>query len=550
MKKTAFITFALLAISAHIAADNSAERIQKQLSIYNEVMRTLDVNFVDTLNYEAINRAAINAMLSKTDPYTTYYPEDETNTLNQMTTGKYAGVGAIIHPIGDTVYIQMPYYGKPAYNAGLRAGDAILAIDGDKMVGQTSSQVSQRLRGKIGTTLKVKVARTGEKKPLTMTVTRDEIQLDAVEFSTLLDGGLGYINFSDFTENSAAEFRSKIEAMSAAQADGLNGLIIDLRDNPGGIVGEAARILSYFIDEGTTVVTTKRRDKVIRTYKTQQAPLWRNLPLVVLVGESSASASEIVAGTLQDLDRAVIIGQRTFGKGLVQSVREIEGGGNLKVTVAKYYIPSGRCIQAIDYSHPHEDGRAYRMPDSLTSEFKTAHGRIVKDGGGIQPDINIKEEEKGGSLSYCLNQDSQFFLFANQYAATHKTIAPPQDFEVTDELAAEFLEYLKNTGYKYQSLSAKYMDDIKRALKFDGIDSVCTAELEALNAKLNPTLEEAFTIDNYYIRENLALELLSRYYPDKGIYSYFLRNDKALQEAIKLLNDPSRMKSILDGTAE
>lgn len=545
MKKIILTVFVALGVFCCSPAQNQADRIQKQLSIFNEVMRTLDVNFVDTLNYEAITRAAINAMLAHTDPYTIYFPEEKSDIINQMTTGKYAGVGAIIAQIGDTVYIEYPYYGKPAYTAGLRAGDAILAIDGEKMVGKKNSEVSSRLRGKIGTPLKIQVKRVGHTRPITMTITRDEIHMPSVTYSALLDNGMGYILFSDFTENSSLEFKHHVEKMASEALGGLKGLIIDLRGNPGGIVGEAARILSYFIDEGTTVVVTKRRDEVIRTYKTQQPPVWRELPLVVLVDEESASASEIVAGTLQDLDRAVIIGERTYGKGLVQNVMTIEDGGDLKVTIAKYYIPSGRCIQALDYRKMTDDGKPYRTPDSLTNEFSTLHGRKVRDGGGIQPDVNIKDENEGGSLAYSLMQDQQFLFFANHYAAKHNSIAPLKDFEVTDDIMQELLNFLKQRDYKYTSVSAKYLEDMERALKFDGIADSCKAELDALSAKLNPSLEEAFKIDDYNIRNALAWELLNRYYPDAGPYAYSTKHDNVLLWAIELLNDPEQMKNIL-----
>lgn len=546
MKKT-ILSVLLLCMTAAVAAQKQASRIEKQLSVYNQIMRELDVNFVDTLSYEQMNLAAIRAMLSYTDPYTVYYPPEKSDLLTQMTTGKYAGVGAIITSVNDTVYFSDPYVGKPAYKAGVRAGDAILSIDGEKMTGLATSEVSQKLRGKIGTELKVKVKRAGVEKPLTFSITREQIQMDPVIYSTVIDNKYGYLDFQDFTENSSSDFRDVVEKLTSSAS--LEGLIIDLRGNPGGLVGEAAKILSYFIDEGTTVVVNKSHGEVQRTYKTPTAPRWRDMPLVVLVDDETASAAEIVAGTLQDLDRAVIVGGRTFGKGLVQSVREIEGGGNLKITVAKYYIPSGRCIQAIDYSHRADDGKPYYMPDSLTSEYKTANGRTVRDGGGITPDVEYKDDITGGSISYRLSQDQQFFLFANKYAAEHSTIESLETFEVTDAIMKQFTDYLHSTGYQYTSFSAKYLDEMKKALKYDGLLDSCEVELGALEKKLNPSLEDALRIDDVYVRYSLALELLNRYYSHEGTYGYMVRNDKCVAKAKELLADPERMKDILSGKA-
>ncbi len=544
MKKTVISSFLALCAMVNVVAQTQSGRIQKQLSIYNQVMRELDANFVDTLSYETINNAAIKAMLYYTDPYTVYFPPEKTNVLQQMTTGKYAGVGSTITQLDDTVFFADPFADKPAYKAGIKAGDAILSIDGEKVIGMSSADVSSRLRGKIGTTLQVKVKRHGVAKPLTMNITREQIQTPSVSYNALLDNNYGYIHFDDFTENSSSEFHAALESL-AARAE-LKGLIIDLRGNPGGIVGEAAKILSNFIDEGTAVVVTKRHDEVLRTYKTPYAPQWRDLPLVVLVDDDTASASEIVAGTLQDLDRAVIMGQRTFGKGLVQSVRAIEGGGNLKVTVAKYYIPSGRCIQAIDYSQRTDDGKPYYMPDSLTHEYTTAHGRVVRDGGGIKPDVEIKTAEDGGSIAYRLSQDQQFFRFANIFVAKHPTIEPAASFVVSDTIMRQFTEYLKNIDYKYTSFSAKYAEEMRRALKYDGLLDSCSVELEALESKLNPPLEQALAIDDHYVRESLAMEILNRYYSHHGTYAYYVRNDLAIRTALQYLTDPRKMSEVLN----
>ncbi len=542
-----------------VSAKRPTSRVDQSLSIYNDVMRQLDMNYADTLNYEKLTETSINQMLRQLDPYTVYIPEDKTNDLRFMTTGKYGGIGAVImqrpRMRGSEkskeekfdVYVSNPYEGKPAQKADVRAGDKILEVDGKSAEGKTTSEVSQMLRGTPGSTITIKLQRYGEEKPITRTFTREEIKMNPVDYACLLRKGLmdegqktkdlnaladktiAYISFADFTEGSARIFADTLDAMVGRGAE---SLILDLRGNGGGIIDEAVKILANFVPKGTEVVSTKgRRDGTGYTYRTPFAPKYPDMPIVVLVNNQSASAAEIVAGAFQDLDRATIMGTRTFGKGLVQNIRPIAHGGHLKVTTAKYYIPSGRCIQAIQYNH---DGSAERVADSLTHEFKTKNGRTVRDGGGIEPDIVVEDSSKV-NICYSLYVQNMFFDYATRYRTEHATLPAPTEFVVSDTLITHFIAFLTEKEFTYKTETSKYFADMLRMAHNEAIDSTTLQALEALQTQINPSLETAIWNNKADIQEYLGQEIVGRYYFQKGQTAYVLRSDETLQRAIEEL---------------
>ncbi len=536
-----------------ISAKKPTSRVDQSLSIYNDVMRQLDINYADTLNYEKLTETSINQMLRQLDPYTVYIPEDKTNDLRFMTTGKYGGIGAVIMQQNDTtqggkkitnVYISNPYEGKPAQKADVRAGDKILEVDGKSAEGKTTAEVSQMLRGTPGSTITIKLERYGETKPITRTFTREEIKMNPVDYAVLLsqesgtkiqdlnalaDKKVAYISFSDFTEGSARVFSDTLDAMVGRGAE---SLIIDLRGNGGGIIDEAVKLLANFVPKGTEVVSTKgRRTGTDYTYRTPFTPKYPDMPIIVLVNNQSASAAEIVAGAFQDLDRATIMGTRTFGKGLVQNIRPIAQGGHLKVTTAKYYIPSGRCIQAIEYKH---DGSAERVADSLTHEFKTREGRIVRDGGGIEPDIVVTDSSKV-NICYSLYVQNMFFDYATRYRTQHPTLPSPEIFTVSDSLIANFITFLQEKNFTYKTETSKYFADVLRMAHNEALDSTTLKALEDLQTHLNPSVETAIWNNKADIQEYLGQELVGRYYFQKGQTTYTLRDDETLKRAIEEL---------------
>lgn len=542
MKKSTIILALLALLATAVEAQERYKKIAECTDIYNAVLRELAINYVDTFDYEKINQAGIDRMLQKLDPYTIFYVESEEEQLKMMTTGTYGGIGAIIMQKGDYVVISDPYEGKPAQRHDVRAGDTILKIDGKDAKGLTTSEVSKMLRGPQGTEVELTLQRDGQK-PLRKKIVREVIQIAPVDYYGMVADGVGYIAFGDFTENSAADFRNALADLS--KNGNMQRLIIDLRNNGGGLVSEAIEIASLFVPKNTPIVSMKGlQPQSRREYKTQNEPLYPNLPLVVMVNGSSASASEILAGALQDLDRAVVVGERSFGKGLVQHVRRLPHNTYLKVTTAKYYIPSGRCVQAIDYAKRDENGSLQRIPDSLTHEFSTANGRKVRDGGGITPDVELKRRDEL-TIAYYLYIKNIFFDYATRFANTHKSIAPASTFALSDDEYADFVAYAKERDFTYTLQSADELDEMVKTIKTEGYYDDAKAAIEQLAALLKPDIERDLVRFRPDIEELLGAEIVKRYYFQKGAIEYGLRFDQWLHQTIELIDDEARCCDIL-----
>ena len=541
----AIVPLVCISLSA-FKGDERNFRISKHLDIFHAVFRELDLCYVDTLDVAKVVDEGIHAMVSSLDPYTVYYPEEEDEDLKMMITGKYAGVGAIIryHKRHDRVVIVEPYEGMPALNAGLRAGDVLLSIDGEDLKGLPVDKVSDKLRGEPSTQLTVRAKREGVADSLIeVKLTRANIALPSVPYYTLLPDSTGYIILNSFTENCAREVRL---ALIDLRNQGARSLVLDLRGNGGGSLSEAVDIASLFIPKGTEVVSTKGKiAQASQTFKTQREPLDLHIPLVVLVDGQSASASEIVAGAMQDLDRGIILGRRTYGKGLVQAVRDLPYNASLKVTTSKYYTPSGRCVQAIDYARRAEDGSVERIPDSLTTVYYTRAGRPVRDGGGITPDIEVKAERLP-NLLYYLGNDDILFDFATQYHRTHPAIASARDFTVNDSLYAAFKESVKASGFTYDRGSEKALEALKEIARFEGYMDAASDEFAALEKKLNHDIDRDFDYFEKDIKLLLADEIVTRYYHQRGSIIQAIKSDSTLHRAQQLLNDKAAYTQLLE----
>ena len=524
------------------SGDNRSFQIAKNLDIFNSIVKELDMFYVDTIDPNKTIRGGIDAMLYSLDPYTEYYPEDDQTELEQMLKNSYGGIGSIIRydPKLKHTVIAEPYEGMPAAKAGLKAGDVLLEIDGKDLTGNTN--VAEMLRGQAGTGFKLKVQRPGVENPLMFDIVRRSVQLPLIPYYDMLDNNIGYINLSTFSGNPSKEFK---QAFLDLKKRGITSLVIDLRNNGGGLLDEAVEIANFFLPRGKTLVTTKGKIKqASNTYKTLREPLDLEIPLVVLVNSGTASSSEILAGSLQDLDRAVIIGNRTFGKGLVQTTRPLPYGGTMKLTTSKYYIPSGRCVQAIDYKHRNEDGSVGTIPDSLTNVFYTAAGREVRDGGGVMPDITVKQEKLPNILFY-LVRDNLIFDYATQYCLKHPTVAAPEKFVVTDADYNDFKELVKKADFKYDQQSEKILKTLKEAAEFEGYMTDAAEEFKALEKKLNHNLDRDLDYFSKDIKRMIANEIIKRYYFQRGGIIEQLKDDDDLQEAIKVLNDPAKYKEML-----
>lgn len=554
MKRGKFIfilPIALLAIISFSAfkRDSHNFELSKQLNIFNSLIKEIDLFYVDTIMPEKIIETGIDAMLEKLDPYTTYYTEEESEELKMMITGKYAGIGSLIrfHEKKNTTVIAEPYENMPAAKAGLQIGDLIQSINGVNVVGMSSDSVSNMLRGEAGTKLTIVVERPGTKQPVTIKVERENISVPVIPYYGIMQDSVGYLQLESFPEGCAKEMR---RALIDMKNKGARAYIIDLRSNGGGSLAEAIDIVNMFVPKGLNIVETKGKIKRSNEiYKTTREPVDTVSPLIVLVDGQTASAAEIVSGSLQDLDRAVIIGARTYGKGLVQVTRELPYNGFLKVTTSKYYIPSGRCIQAIDYSHRNADGDVARTPDSLTNVFRTAAGREVRDGGGISPDIQPKGE-KLTTLLYHLIQDMAIFDYATDYKLKHASIASAETFNLSDEDYETFKSYLKSTGFNYDKESYKALKQLKKMLDLEGYTEATKTEIEKLESTLQHNLDHDLSFFAKDVKRLIADEIVKRYYSQKGGIIYSLRDDTDVAESLSLLKDLKRYREILQPTKE
>lgn len=546
LKKSFFIAIVLtIGLSGAISSQKTTKtfHISKSLSIFNSVLREVDMYYADTLNHEKIVKSAVDQMLRNLDPYTVYIPESESDEISLMTTGEYGGIGALITKTNDGICISEPYEGMPAQKHGLKAGDILLEIDGEKTTNFSVSEASSKLKGTPNTEIKLKIRRYGEKKIIEKKFLREKIQVPPISYSNIAAPGTGYILLNDFTEQAALDVKSTIQEM--IQQHGIGSLIIDLRNNGGGLIDEAVKIMGYFVPKGTEIVSTKgKTPQASYTYRTTLEPIFPDMKIIVLVNSASASASEILAGAVQDLDRGIVIGERTFGKGLVQNIRPVSYGGHVKITTAKYYIPSGRCIQAIDYAQRNEDGSLKRVPDSLTTEFRTSNGRIVRDGGGIIPDT-ITQDDRKINIAYYIYAQNLYFEYANRYASAHETIAKPADFKLTDADFDSFITFIKENGFTYTPQTKKYFDDLYEFAKLEGLDQEAKSEFDALRSKLMPDLDVKLNENKAEILDILSAEIIKRYYYQKGVIEYSLVNDVDLKTAIEMLGKPETYNKLL-----
>lgn len=546
----AAVLIAIVALFSFQRGDNRNFQIAKNLDVFNSIIKELDLFYVDTLDAQKVIRQGIDNMLYSLDPYTVYYPEEDQSELEQMIKGSFGGIGSIImyNPTMKRSLISEPFEGTPAALAGLKAGDVLLQIDGVDLTGKNNQQVSEMLRGQIGTSVKVNIDRPtidGGYEPMEFVLVRQSIQTKPIPYADIMQDSIGYINLSTFSGNPSKEFKKTFQSMKKQD---IKGLVIDLRDNGGGLLDEAVEIVNFFVPRGKTIVTTKGKIKqASNSYKTLREPLDTEIPIVVLVNGGTASSSEILSGALQDLDRAVVIGDRTFGKGLVQVTRSLPYGGALKLTTSKYYIPSGRCVQSIDYGRRGEDGSVARTPDSLTNVFYTAAGRAVRDGGGITPDIALKERRMPNIIFY-LMRDNLIFDYATQYCLQHPTAAPVKEFTVTDADYDAFKEMVKKADFKYDQQSEKILKTLKEAAEFEGYLGDASDEFEALQKKLTHNIDRDLDYFSSDIKEMLANEIVKRYYFQQGAIIEQLKNDEGLREAMKVLTDLQLYRKVL--TAE
>lgn len=551
-------TLKLIILAAWLALPATAQKnhnfeVSKNLEIFNSLFKQLDLYYVDTLDTDKLVKTATGSMLNTLDPYTEYYPDDERDDLKQMLTGKYAGIGSLIHysKNEDRCIISEPFENMPAAEGGLKAGDVILSIAG-KEFGPKGSQntneftesVSNALRGEPGTSFIVKIQRPGEDKPREIKLTRRAIKTPPISYYGMIAENTGYIYLSSFPEGAATDVR---RAVIDLKQKGAKQLVLDLRNNGGGSMQEAIDLVNLFIGKGKTVVELKGKIKSANeTYKTPREALDPDIPLAVLVNGNTASSSEITAGTLQDYDRAVVIGTRTYGKGLVQQTRPLPYDGVLKLTTSRYYIPSGRCIQAIDYSHRAANGAVNRIPDSLTNVFHTAAGRPVRDGGGIMPDSVVKVDSVANIVLYLnpgMITSDVLFNFVTEYTHRHATIDPPEKFDISDEEYENFKRYAKEHNFTYDRQSVKLLDNLKKVAKFEGYD--VAEDIKALEAKLTHNEDYDFEHWKPEIKKLLNNEIMLRYYYRRGLIRNSLNNDKTLDTALAVLNNPQEYRKML-----
>ena len=521
--------------------------VAKNMDVFTSIYKNLDMMYVDTLDADEVIGNGINAMLRSLDPYTEYYPESEVKELKNMLTGKYAGIGSVVrynYQLGYTV-ISEPYEGMPAQEAGLKKGDIILSINDSTMKGKEVSYVSDRLRGEPGTSFILKVKRPSTGKLMKVKLTRRTIQMPFIPYYGLLDGGIGYINFNSFTDQCAKDVR---RAFIDLKKQGAKKLVFDLRNNGGGSVSEAVSIVNMFLPKDKVVLTMKGKlQRANNEYKTTVEPIDTLMPIVVLVSENTASAAEILSGSLQDYDRAIILGTRTYGKGLVQATMDLPYNGQMKLTTSKYYIPSGRCVQALNYKHA-KGGYVEHVPDSLTKVFYTAGGREVRDGGGVKPDVEVKPDSLPNIAYYLAGARDSNELMLNyevDYIAKHPTIAPAKDFALTDADYEEFKARVLKADFKYDRETEKYLKDLMKLARFEGYYDDAKPEFDALAKKLSHNVAKDLDYNKQYIKRLLENDIVAAYYYQGGAIRNSLRYDKQVKEAVRLLNTPEEYKKLL-----
>ena len=546
MKKLVVI-FGLMTTVVGVSAQkerNHNFEISKNLEIFNDIYKQLDLFYVDTLSADTVIEWGINSMLRQVDPFTVYYPENDMDELKEMTTGKYAGVGSVIryYKKEERVMLVEPWEDSPAARAGIKGGDVIMTIEGRDVKGKGNTEVSKLLRGEPGTTFELSVKRQGVEEPLVFKVTRENIVMPPVPYYGMVTEDVGYIFFDRFVEGCSRDVR---RAIIDLKEQGARSLVLDLRGNPGGPLSEAVEVTNLFVPRGRKIVYTKGKLASVNTeHYTKKEPLDAEIPVVVLVDGTTASSAEIVSGALQDLDRAVILGTRTYGKGLVQMIREVPYHGSLKVTTSRYYIPSGRCIQAYDYRHLNPDGSAGTLPDSLTKAFKTEAGREVRDGGGIKPDI-VMTPDSLPTLVYDIAASDVLLEYVGNFVAKHPTIAPPGEFSLSDEDYADFVKLVSESGFTYKRRTEEIMKLLEKAARFEGCYDEAKSDFEALAKKMAGNVAVDLERSKSDIKLLIENDIVSRYYYRKGAIKQQLRDDKDLKAALEILSDMQRYKKIL-----
>lgn len=540
-------TFLLVAVIALFSfspnADDKHWPISKNLEIFTSLFKQINLYYVDEIDPGDLMKTGIDAMLNKLDPYTTFIPESDVEDFRFMTTGEYGGIGALIRSKGDFVVITEPYEGFPAHKAGLKAADVVKAVDGKSIKGYTTSDLSAVLKGQPGTKVTVTIERPGVEGAFDVELTRETVQIDAVPYYGMINKNIGYIKLNSFTDKSGKEI--KLALTELKKNPEFKGLVLDLRGNPGGLLRESIKIVNFFVNKGKEIVFTRGKiSEKNKSYATLNAAIDTEIALTVLIDRGSASASEIVSGSLQDLDRAVIIGQQSFGKGLVQQPMPLSYNNQVKITIAKYYTPSGRCIQALDYSNRDDEGHVSKVPDSLKTEFKTSNGRSVYDGAGISPDVEI-EFDALSKLTITLLNKNHLFDFATEYVLKHDQIASPEDFKLTEKDWEDFKNFLKDKDYHYDTKAEKKLIDFKEAAEKEAYFEEVEKEFEILQEKLNGTKKQDLEDNKQEIMDLISMEIISRYYYSKGQIRYSIQNDPEVLKAVEVLGDKDQYNKIL-----
>jgi carboxyl-terminal processing protease len=547
IRKAAFLLVSVSVLAGFAYTDELFE-VSKNLDIFTTLYREVNLYYVDGTDPGKLMKTGIDAMLSSLDPYTTFIPESDMEEYRFMTTGQYGGIGAVIRQQGDHVVVSEPYEGFPAQRADLRAGDVLLEVDGKSAKGKKTDDVSRILKGTPGTEVKLVIRREGSDSTILKILVREEIKVKPVPYFAMLDSGIGYIRLTNFTDRASDEVASAVRSLKSGKE--LRGVVLDLRGNPGGLLQEAVDISGLFLPKGEEIVSTRgKMSEMDRTYRSDETPLEVRIPLAILVNSGSASASEIVSGAIQDLDRGVVIGQRTYGKGLVQTTRPLSYNTQLKVTTAKYYIPSGRCIQALDYTHRNEDGSVGKVPDSLMHEFKTRAGRIVKDGGGILPDV-ITGNDKLSKVATGLLGKDLVFNYATRYRTLHDSIGPVDRFILTDADWNDFLHYIEGKEYDYSTLSERSLQELRKNAEEEQYLASLETELESLRKKLADEKSSDLLRHRTEIMRLLREEIVARYAFQSGRTAVRLSADSDVKTAIEILTDPERYRLLLSPPAD